>query len=223
MDEKELLAALALVKARRRSSVITLIVVNGLLALGLGVFFGAPLLRCEPAFDPPAPLPVDPRDLPFAPTTELALVPDAGKIIGINFRDRGFYIAPRGDGSGWYYFNLAAPWEVAPAYRDRLLQRLAHLPAAEIAEVYSPTPFAVKITLSGTDDLDLNLGEMPPEPDTRPVFLRIPGRPLHLISAADARLLYPISETVLGPTPKPIERPTPKPIERPTPDRSPTP
>jgi hypothetical protein len=209
MDEKELLAALAVANARRRSSLVTLLVVNSLLVVGLAIFFAifylGPELRCEPDLGPPAPVPVDPRDRPFAPTTELALVPDPGKIIGINFRDRAFYIAPRPDGTGWYYFNLAAPWEVAPDYRDRLLQRLAHLPAAEIAEVYSPTPFAVKVTLEGLPDLDLNLGEIKPEPDTTPVFLRIADRPLHLISAADARLLYPTSETVLGPTPKQIE------------------
>ena len=208
-DEKDLLAALAVANARRRSSVITLLVVNGLLVLGLAIFFLAPELRCEPDLGPPAPVPVDPRDLPFAPTTELALVPDPGKIIGINFKDRGFYIAPRPDGAGWYYFSLTPPWEVAPDYRDRLLQRLAHLPAAAIADVYSPTPFATKITLEGADDFDLYLGDMKPEPDTRPVFLRFADMRLYLISAADARLLYPTSETVLGPTPKQVERPTP--------------
>ncbi|MBK7827381.1 hypothetical protein [Nannocystis sp.] len=76
-DEKDLLAALAVANARRRSSVITLLVVNGLLVLGLAIFFLAPELRCEPDLGPPAPVPVDPRDLPFAPTTELALVPGA--------------------------------------------------------------------------------------------------------------------------------------------------
>ena len=50
---------------------------------------------------------------------------------------------------------------------------------------------------------------MKPEPDTRPVFLRFADMRLYLISAADARLLYPTSETVLGPTPKQVERPTP--------------
>ncbi|MBK9756261.1 MAG: hypothetical protein IPO88_22745 [Nannocystis sp.] len=113
-DEKDLLAALAVANARRRSSVITLLVVNGLLVLGLAIFFLAPELRCEPDLGPPAPVPVDPRDLPFAPTTELALVPDPGKIIGINFKDRGFYIAPRPDGTGWYYFNLTPPWRSRP-------------------------------------------------------------------------------------------------------------
>lgn len=209
MEEQELRAALALASARRRSSVITLVVVNGLLALGLAIFFLAPLLRCEPDLGPPIPPPVDPRDQPFAPTTELALVPDPGKILGINFKDRGFYIAPRPTGGGWYYFNLAAPWEVAPDYRDRLLQRLAHLPATAIADCYSPTPFATKITLSGADDLDLYIGEINPEPDPRPVFLRFADMRLYLISAADARLLYPTSETVLGPTPKQIEAPAP--------------
>lgn len=39
MDEKDLLAALAAADARRRRSVTTLIVVNGLLVLGLAIFF----------------------------------------------------------------------------------------------------------------------------------------------------------------------------------------
>lgn len=203
MDPGTARAALDELDARRRRSVGVILAVNGLLALGLAVFFVAPEVRCEEEPVVFAEPPPDPRDRPFVATREVTLVEDAAKIVGINFQDKDFFVAPRAGGKGWFYFNLAAPWEVERGFAERLEQRLRRLPVAEIPECYSPTPHQVKITLEGSRDVTFNLGEVKPEPDARPVFFNLNGH-VSLISAADARLFYPSVEAVLGPTPVPI-------------------
>ena len=184
----------------------TVLILSALLVAGLAAVIVMQAMKEAPVEkDPPANTPPAQKDRPFEAATEVTIVKDTSKIIGINFQGKGFYIAPKPDGKGWYYHNLASLWDVDAGYVSRLLHYLRQLPVSP-AEGYTPTPLEVKITLEGEDNITFNIGEPKPEPDMTPVFIRIGNGNFYRISAAHARLLYPTESTMLGATPTPTAK-----------------